>query len=334
MDWDTDEARLLQCGVLLKTAGGQGGEVKVRPKSAKKRYFRLIAHEARSPPVYVLYYHDSIKARSQKGHIVIDSTSIIKQGWEEDSLPVGSPGTATSSLPKRHSNSSSPSSVPASPRSSSSGNLLAAIASTASKNNALRVVNENRILYIMVPPQVDGDRNAVAAKWREALLEARAAARDQTIMKPTDFTTVANVQFDAKSQTFDGVPENMAQDFVNAAFNLPLTHTTFVKVPGYDAPGIPLMLVLLKEFLVNLNGLREPGIFRIAPEKMECEKAKRAACLRNREELEYVMSPHVFANLIKQWLRDMPGGLLNRYLLLLGFGVFAYPKYIYKFLLF
>ena len=44
--------------------------------------------------------------------------------------------------------------------------------------------------------------------------------------------SAAQVEFDAASQTFAGVPENIAQDFVKAAFNLPLTQTTFVKVPG------------------------------------------------------------------------------------------------------
>lgn len=339
MDWEKDGGAILREGYLLKTAGGQkarGGGGGARETSAKIRYFRLVEHQALDPPTFVLYYHDTPKSKTQKGHFCIDHDCVVKLGWlDAEEAAAAKAKAAQKAAAKRRSGSSRVDSVGAGgqqlpARSSSSGSLAAAfgakrsasgmvvqaIASNHSRRTAMRLVSKERTLFLMSPPQQEGDDSSEdASEWIDAFNEVRAAARDAIIMRPTNVQTLAKVEFDAASQSFGGVPDSIAQDFVKAAFNLPLTQTTFVHVPGYGATGIPLMLVLLREFLFKLNGHKEPGIFRIAPEKHECEKAKRAACLRNREDLEYILSPHVFSTLIKQWLRDLPGGLLNQYVL-------------------
>ena len=333
MDWEKDGGAILREGYLLKTAGGQKarGGGGARATSAKIRYFRLVEHQALDPPTFVLYYHDTPKSKLQKGHFCIDHDCAVKAGWldaEEAAAARAKAAQKAAAAKRRSGNRVESVGTGGLPARSSSGSLAAAfgarrsvsgtvaqtIASNHSRRTAMRLISKDRTLFLMSPPQQEGDDSSEdASEWIDAFNEVRAAARDAIIMRPTNVQTLTKVEFDAASQSFGGVPDSIAQDFVKAAFNLPLTQTTFVHVPGYGNTGIPLMLVLLREFLFKLNGHNEPGIFRIAPEKHECEKAKRAACLRNREDLEYILSPHVFSTLIKQWLRDLPGGLLNQY---------------------
>jgi hypothetical protein len=320
MDWDVHGAKVLHSGSLLKTAGGHKKDrLSARPGTAKVRFFRLVTHEQRKPPEYVLYYHESVLAKAQKGHLVLGAESIIKMGWldNDEDVPAhladggggagAGAGAGGGGLPPRRASLR----IGGSAR-KSTGNMAQALAALASKRNAFHIQTNDRILFLMATPETGKDSSVDAQAWVDAINDARIRARDTLINKPTDFMSLANVHFDAASQSFVGVPDQMADDFVKAAFNLPLTHTTFVQVPGYGIPGIPLMLTILREIMLKLRGDLEPGIFRIAPSKDECEHAKRAACLHNRGDLAYVQSPHIFATLIKQWLRDMPGGLLNQ----------------------
>ena len=296
MDWEQEPGIVLREGYLLKTAGGQKASKMddARENSAKIRYFRLVQHSDVEPNRFVLYYHDSPTAKSQKGRFDLGPETEVKRGWaDEDGSGAGGGGGAAARRPSssssfgRRSTGSLAAAFAASR--SASGGITQTMAASHSAKTSMRVVNPGRVLYIMSPPRTEGDDSTDdALEWFETFQEVRVASRDAVIARPTDVKTVAQVEFDATSQTFAGVPENIAEDFVKAAFNLPLTQTTFVPVAGYDRPGVPLMLVLLKEFLVKLRGHKVEGIFRVAPEKQECERAKRAACLQNREDLECV----------------------------------------------
>jgi hypothetical protein len=96
----------------------------------------------------------------------------------------------------------------------------------------------------------------VPRRWRASAERAAAAEPNRVglvISRPTDARRTTHVEFNAASQTFAGVPTELASQFAALAFNLPLSQVTCEAVPGY-ACGIPLVLVLLREFLLKRDG--------------------------------------------------------------------------------
>ena len=226
MDWHRDGGTVLKEGYLLKTAGGHQRNHAAREKSAKIRYFRLVSHFKSDSPSYVLYYHDTPKAKTSKGHVVISHDTVIKPGWE--SSGASGDGKASKSLSassglSRKSSGSLAAAFKASR--TSSGGIAQAIATRNSNRNAMRIITSDRIMFLMCPPHEEGgDSSDDARAWMEAFDEVRGLARNAVIAKPTDLRTLAKVEYDAGSQTFAGVPEQLAEGFVEAAFNLPLEY--------------------------------------------------------------------------------------------------------------
>ena len=99
---------------------------------------------------------------------------------------------------------------------------------------------------VPIQPQAGGEAGSVAPPLvhRSGLL----------ISKPVDTRRMAHVEFDASNQTFAGVPRNMESEFARIAFNLPLSRVTSVPVKGYEE-DIPLVLVILREYLLKLDGV-------------------------------------------------------------------------------
>lgn len=343
MDWDLNGARVLCSGKLLKTAVGKKQKFFARTDTAKIRFCRLVVHEKfdgchSKAPQYVLYYHDTEESEVQKGKYVINAYTTYHDGWNVSnkqeqikfaaannarakneiasqtslakSFPTRNRSASALLPPRRKSGSGANTNTLGTGSRLSSGNLAQAIASTASRQNSFHIENEDRMLFLMVIPGEGKDRAKVVQVWKDAIEVAREAARNAMCTKPTSYTTVTSVHFDTTSQKFSGVPENLANDFAKAVFNLSLSQQTLVHIDGYET-GIPRMLVMLMQCLLTLGGEKVHGIFRIAPAKDECEKAKRTARLQNHDDLKRVSSPHIFSTLIKQWFRDLPGGLLN-----------------------
>lgn len=65
---------------------------------------------------------------------------------------------------------------------------------------------------------------------------------------------------------------------------------------------------MLEEHLRSQNGYSTEGIFRIAPDKATCDKAKASI---NDGTFTGCRDVHVYANLIKVWFRDLSPRLLN-----------------------
>jgi len=74
---------------------------------------------------------------------------------------------------------------------------------------------------------------------------------------------------------------------------------------------VPKVLVDMKDFVLEHNGLNIEGIFRLAGEKTEINRIKD---LMNRKEFDYktgTKDVSAVANLIKIWYRDLPTPILN-----------------------
>jgi len=85
---------------------------------------------------------------------------------------------------------------------------------------------------------------------------------------------------------------------------LPSTRTS-----GYEAK-IPNVLLDLKDVIVKNNGFRTPGIFRIAPDKVERDDAK-AKINRGVPVAKATKNVHVAASLIMVWFREIPTPILE-----------------------
>jgi len=93
------------------------------------------------------------------------------------------------------------------------------------------------------------------------------------------------------------------------SFGMPLEACELIRINGFD---IPRVLEEVASCLRDRGGLREEGIFRIAPNAADCEPVKEALNLQcSRTVCEKVTDLHVLATVIKVWFRMMPVKLLS-----------------------
>mmetsp|Transcript_7255 Transcript_7255/g.13929 ORF Transcript_7255/g.13929 Transcript_7255/m.13929 type:complete len:434 (+) Transcript_7255:135-1436(+) len=115
-----------------------------------------------------------------------------------------------------------------------------------------------------------------------------------------------HVKFDPETRRYTGLPkgweENLAKQFA-----LGPDKVECLKVEGYVS-RIPLVLIQMKKYLFENNGLQSEGIFRLAPDQNECKKVKD---LLDRAKFKKCADINVIANLIKVWFREMPDRLLT-----------------------
>jgi len=118
-----------------------------------------------------------------------------------------------------------------------------------------------------------------------------------------------HVTQDRKTGKFIGLPDDMARQ-ANKQFAKEVGKLFGVKLPDYEAK-IPIVLVMLKKNLKNVNGYKLEGIFRVDPNQTECKKIK--LCIDS-SEFDFgsiLVDGYIFANLIKMWFRELPNPLLN-----------------------
>lgn len=78
--------------------------------------------------------------------------------------------------------------------------------------------------------------------------------------------------------------------------------------PVANYGNVPTTLLFLHHLLCEARGLDEEGIFRVQPSRSECSSVKQALCEGTCRE---VCNPHLAANLIKVWFRELTPNLLN-----------------------
>jgi len=130
------------------------------------------------------------------------------------------------------------------------------------------------------------------------------------ISSPFDVEHKLHVRFDEKNVRFSGLPVDWDMSG-QKQFGVELLHCPRIEVEGYR-DRIPAVLVLLRQALGNLNGFTTEGVFRLAPAGSENNAVKEKI---NQglgfEALSECSDPHVPANLIKQFFRQLQPNLLN-----------------------
>lgn len=129
------------------------------------------------------------------------------------------------------------------------------------------------------------------------------------ISSPTDVLHTVRVFYNEDRARFEGL-ESLPPVWgsMNVQFGLDYNASPKKVVRGYDF-RIPAVLDLLKRTLLKHEGHKVDGIFRLAPDKEECQVVKRQI---NSGQFEDCDDPHIIANLIKMYFREMPGeGLLD-----------------------
>jgi len=132
-----------------------------------------------------------------------------------------------------------------------------------------------------------------------------------TVSAPFGVEHKLHVRFDTKRARFSGLPKDWDIS-KQALFGVELAQCPRVEIEGYDS-RIPIVLVILRKHLERLGGLTTEGIFRIAPDGTECQYVKNALNTGvGAEVLDGCTDPHVPANLIKQFFRELKPSLLGQ----------------------
>lgn len=153
--------------------------------------------------------------------------------------------------------------------------------------------------------EVNGDEKqdeieeSKAAKERATLGELEASSNVARVER------VGHVRWDPKTKSYIGLPPEWAQA-LEAQFGLPPLLSASDHVEGYKS-RIPVVLGLMKEYLIENGGLEVRGIFRLAPDAAECQRVKDEL---NRKVFKKCDDVNCISNLIKVWFRSLPRKLL------------------------
>lgn len=135
----------------------------------------------------------------------------------------------------------------------------------------------------------------------------------QCIGSPHNVQHAHAMQFNDVDAKFEGVPESKEWSKINRQFGIPLENVPCASPRLSSTKAelkIPAMLTMLKRELVFHHGLETEGIFRVPGNKILVQKSYDKLNL-GKFKAEVVHDPHVYADLIKLWLRELPNPLLQ-----------------------
>lgn len=102
-----------------------------------------------------------------------------------------------------------------------------------------------------------------------------------------------HVTYNVEYARYEGLP--WAWRALNHQFGLPLEAVPKMKLDQYEAK-IPAVLQMMKRYLLAHGGAQQEGIFRLAPDKAECQSVKQTI---NEGNFAGCSDVHIIANLIK-----------------------------------
>jgi len=191
-------------------------------------------------------------------------------------------------------------------------------------HNHKDVGERTKSIVATVPTLSEGVRSKPPERQPDGTLlihdpcDAKLIAGDVQIDNPDRVQHTSHVEFDKETgkYIFHGKQPEGFQAMANQQFAVPPKKLPSVvqldpcKHDGnYDAK-IPFLLTKLKDKLFELGGLKEKGIFRLAPDAGECSEIKKMINMGEAWE-KATQDVNVIANLIKVWFRDLPNPLLN-----------------------
>lgn len=163
--------------------------------------------------------------------------------------------------------------------------------------------------------QAQADPNSVnghlALQAKERGVEVGEVIKTAVISGPSNVKQEMQVVFDAKTLRYTGIPDGWAGE-AHKQYGVPLATCPREVVEGYP-DRIPSVLVMLKKRFRELGGPSTDGVFRLAPDGQDVADAK--FLINTGDALKSVdttKDPHVVANLIKQFYRELkPAKILN-----------------------
>lgn len=177
-----------------------------------------------------------------------------------------------------------------------------------SLHQAVSVVKNAMNINAPDPTTIDGHLTLQA---KERGVEVREVIKTAVISGPSNVKQEMQVVFDAKTLRYTGIPTTWA-DEAHRQYGVPLANCPRETVPTYP-DRIPSVLVMLKKRFQELGGPSTDGVFRLAPDGQDVADAK--FLINTGEALKSVATtkdPHVVANLIKQFYRELkPAKILN-----------------------
>lgn len=121
----------------------------------------------------------------------------------------------------------------------------------------------------------------------------------------SDLKHQVHVSYNEYRAAYEGLPDEWQH--MNQQFGVEYPKMPKSEVEGYDE-RIPSVLVMMKRYLMEHNARDQVGIFRLAPDKDDCNYVKEQI---NSGQFEKCDDVNIVANLVKVWFRDMPAGLFN-----------------------
>jgi len=168
--------------------------------------------------------------------------------------------------------------------------------------------NLQRGLSVTADP-VTGGLVGLPESWAGLLPQGLSGAprRAESVPETLRVETVPEEGLKLSDTVIVGRPYNVTR--WKPSFGMPLESCELIRINGFD---IPRVLEEVASCLRDRGGLREEGIFRIAPMAADCEPVKEALNLQcSRAVCEQVTDLHVLATVIKVWFRMMPVKLLS-----------------------
>lgn len=135
---------------------------------------------------------------------------------------------------------------------------------------------------------------------------SRESSNDE-ISLPYQTKQEMHITYNEKYARYEGFPA--AWSGINQQFGVPLEVVPKRRVSPYSA-RIPAVLEMMKQYLIENGGLEIEGIFRLAPDKDECQEVKQQINSGSFLDCEDL---NILANLIKVWFRELPTGLFNSF---------------------
>lgn len=121
----------------------------------------------------------------------------------------------------------------------------------------------------------------------------------------SDLKHQVHVSYNEYRAAYEGLPDEWMH--MNQQFGVEYPNMPKSDVEGYGE-RIPSVLVMMKRYLMENHARDQVGIFRLAPDKDDCNFVKEQI---NSGKFEKCDDVNIVANLIKVWFRDMPAGLFN-----------------------
>jgi serine/threonine kinase 3 len=118
-----------------------------------------------------------------------------------------------------------------------------------------------------------------------------------------------SVKFNSIDAKYEGTPKGIEWASIHQQFGIPLQQ---MRCRSHGDDGVPALLHMLRRELLMRDGVHSKYIYRINPDQRDVQNAKECINKGNFDSSQ-ISDPHVFASLIKHWLRELPVCILKNF---------------------